>query len=442
MNRGYGLLGALMAAACGISIAATPDLPRRSFLGVQAAPVTEDARAQLGIKVEHGVLVTGLVDGGSAKAAGLHPNDVILSVDGHDVADPGQLVARLGAHRAGERATIRWMRDGTVVTREIAMQPRPMESGPGTRTEYSAVSVDGSLRRTIVTGPDDGAKHPAVLYITGIGCFSQESLGAQSGEAKLLHGLARAGFVTMRVEKSGVGDSRGPACDSPQADLRAETAGYVEGMKALKALPQVDRDRVFILGLSLGGVHAPLIAKDEPVRGVVVVNTLARNFMEYLLETRRRQGLLKPEPYDVLDAKLRLTEACNHAMLIDRQKPEAILAARPECEDTLQYAAPYTLMQQWAAIDLSAQWKRVAAPVLIVQGETDFVATVADAPLLRDIVESFHPGHATLVTIPGMDHFLSKAGSMRESMARGGPGDFEPKVLETISGWLREKAAG
>jgi alpha-beta hydrolase superfamily lysophospholipase len=99
-------------------------------------------------------------------------------------------------------------------------------------------------------------------------------------------------------------------------------------------------------------------------------------------------------------------------------------------------------MQQWAAIDLSAQWKRVAAPVLIVQGETDFVATVADAPLLRDIVESFHPGHATLVTIPGMDHFLSKAGSMRESMARGGPGDFEPKVLETISGWLREKAAG
>ena len=284
------------------------------------------------------------------------------------------------------------------------------------------MAVNGTLRRTIITGPADDAAHPAVLYITGIGCFSQESVGVQTTEAKLLHGLARAGFVTMRVEKSGVGDSQGPRCDSPEVDLRAEMAAYVEGLRTLKSLRNVSTDRVFILGLSIGGVHAPLVAQQEPVRGIVVVNTLAKTFIEYLLETRRRQDMLKGTPFDELDRHQRLGEACNHALLVDRQPPDALLRARPECKESIEYPAPYTYMQQWAALDLSSEWKRVDVPVLIVQGESDFVATVADAPLLRDIVDSFHPGKATLAMIPSMDHFLTRQPSMKASMENAGRG--------------------
>ena len=128
-------------------------------------------------------------------------------------------------------------------------------------------------------------------------------------------------------------------------------------------------------------------------------------------------------------------------MLIDGSPPADIVAARPECKDSLQYAAPYTFMQQWAALDLAAEWKRVDVPVLIVQGETDYVATVAVAPLLRDIIESFHPGQATLAMIPAMDHFLTKADSMRASMAAP-TGEFEPKVLQAIQDWLVRQSAG
>jgi len=99
-------------------------------------------------------------------------------------------------------------------------------------------------------------------------------------------------------------------------------------------------------------------------------------------------------------------------------------------------------MQQWADLDLAAEWKRVDAPVLIVQGESDFVATVADAPLLRDVIESFHPGHATLSMIPGMDHYLTREPSMKASMEMTAAGEFEPRVLETIQGWLTRQAAG
>ena len=424
------------------AFAAPPQLPRASFLGVQASPVTDEVRARLALGTRQGALVSGLVEGGTAKAAGLRVDDVIVALDEEPVSDPGELAARIVRHKAGERVALRFIRDGEAHTSVAVMKPRPYESGEGTRTEYSAVDVNGSLRRTIITRPADDAAHPAVLYVTGIGCFSQESLGVRSTEAKLLHGLARAGFVTMRVEKTGVGDSQGPACPSPEADLRLELAGYVEGLKALKSLPGVRPDRVFVVGLSIGGVHAPLIAQKEPVRGVVVVNTVAKTFIEYLVETRRRQDTLKGLPFDEVDRHARMGERCNHDLLVEKRTPDAILAAHPECKEHIGYPAPHPYMQQWADLDLAAEWKRVDAPVLIVQGESDFVATVADAPLLRDVIESFHPGHATLSMIPGMDHYLTREPSMKASMEMTAAGEFEPRVLETIQGWLTRQAAG
>jgi pimeloyl-ACP methyl ester carboxylesterase len=436
---------ALLACALACTVAhaaAAPDLPRASFLGVQASGITEELRARLRLPDDRGARVIALVDGGSAKAAGLRPDDVIVAVDDQPVANPGDLVARIAPHHAGDRVSIRWLRDGRPETIEVVMRPRPYETSEGTRTDYAAVAVNGSLRRTIVTGPADDVAHPAVLYVTGVGCFSQESLGVQTTEAKLLHGLARAGFVTMRVEKSGMGDSQGPACASPQADLRAEIAAYVEGLKALRSLPRVKADRVFVMGLSIGGVEAPIIAQQVPVRGLVVVNTVAKPFMEYLLETRRRQNTLKAMPFDEIDRRQRLGEACNHALLVDAQAPDAVLRARPECAEFIDYPAPYTFMQQWAALDLSAEWKRVDVPVLIVQGESDYVATVADAPLLRDIVDSFHPGRATLALVPAMDHFLTRAESMKASIAGGTSGEFADEVLQKIRGWLSAQSAG
>src|SRR5689334_22581150 len=87
----------------GATWGAAPELPRAPFLGVQAAPVDDAARARLNVQGPGGALVVALVDGGSAKAAGLRADDVITSVDDHPIADPGQLVARLLEHRAGDR---------------------------------------------------------------------------------------------------------------------------------------------------------------------------------------------------------------------------------------------------------------------------------------------------------------------------------------------------
>src|SRR6185436_19701388 len=105
------------------------------------------------------------------------------------------------------------------------------------------------MRRVIITRPRDERRHPAVLLIGGIGCYSYDAGNDPDNPyRKMLSDLTRRGFVTMRVDKSGMGDSTGAPC--AQVDMQNELAGYVAGLKMLKAKPYVDARRAFIVGHS------------------------------------------------------------------------------------------------------------------------------------------------------------------------------------------------
>jgi hypothetical protein len=419
-------------------VAQAGELPRGGFLGLQVGAVPAEEGRALGIA--SGVKVLKLVDGGSGKAAGIQPGDVITQIDSSNVAGADAFVDFARHLHAGDVVTISLLRGGKPKDVRMEVRPRPFETSPDAGVWYTSISIaDGSRRRVIVTKPKQPGRHPAILYMTGIGCFSQESLDRSSPDAKLLYGLTAAGFVTMRVEKSGMGDSEGPPCASPDADLDSEVRGYIAGLRALKQYDFVDSRNIFLLGLSIGGVEAALVARRELVRGVVVVNTVAKPFLEYLLETRRRQLQLRHVPYDEIDRRLRENELCNHRLLIEKEPAEELVKRLPSCREHVDYPAPVTFMRQWAAIDPAAEWKEVSAPVLIVYGLSDFVATTGDHPYLDAVLNSFHPGQATLKPIAGMDHYLTRAASMEESITRpaGTPGEFDSDVVDAIASWLR-----
>lgn len=444
MNAARIVAIALVAIGSTVAMAGeAPALRRSGYVGVQVGVVTEAVRERLKLARAGGVLVEGLLAGGPARDAGLEVGDVLLALGGQPIADNVAFVTMVGRLHAGDRLPVDFVRGGAARTTELVLKPRPYESAPDVDTRYSAVRVDDHWQRTILTAPRAAGRHPAVLFLAGIGCFTQESLQVSSTDAKLLYGLTRAGFVTMRVEKSGIGDSEGPSCKDPRFDFEAEVRGYVEGLKALRTDPGVDPDKVFLMGLSVGGVEAPIVARQAPVKGIVVINTVAKPFLEYLLETRRRQGVLRGVPYDELDRDLRANERCNHRLLVEREAPEAILREDPACKDRIAYPAPNTYMRQWASVNPAEAWKRVDAPVLVVSGQFDHIAVRADSPYLRDMINAFHPGHATFASIPEMDHYLSRVKSVPESLAStaGTSGEFQGAVLDTVRGWLESVAA-
>jgi esterase/lipase len=108
----------------------------------------------------------------------------------------------------------------------------------------------------------------------------------------------------MRVEKPGLGDSEGPDCS--EADYESELAAFRTAFKALKNINYVDTNSIYILGLSIGSVSAPLTMQNENVKGFIVSGGFTKTWLEHMLELeRRRLALLDKKPVDITEAMQR-----------------------------------------------------------------------------------------------------------------------------------------
>ena len=87
---------------------------RQGFVGISSTAVNLPTRQRAGRTQEYGLLVTGLVDGSPADAAGLLVGDVIVGFEGEAVQEPEQLVMRLRGDRVGKPAVLTILRGGAV----------------------------------------------------------------------------------------------------------------------------------------------------------------------------------------------------------------------------------------------------------------------------------------------------------------------------------------
>ncbi|HZT58314.1 MAG TPA: PDZ domain-containing protein [Pyrinomonadaceae bacterium] len=99
------------------------ELRRAGFVGVRAGQLTDEERARLHFAGE-GVVVFGLVDGGSAKEAGLQADDVITEVNGHRIKDTDDFVTTVTRLRAGDGVTIHFVRGGAKRNAATKQKPR------------------------------------------------------------------------------------------------------------------------------------------------------------------------------------------------------------------------------------------------------------------------------------------------------------------------------
>lgn len=96
---------------------------RRGWLGVRIQDITDDIAEALGLESTDGALVTDVPDG-PAKEAGIQVNDVILSFDGVDVTDSGELVRTVGNAPVGKAVRVMILRDGKTETIKVTLGRR------------------------------------------------------------------------------------------------------------------------------------------------------------------------------------------------------------------------------------------------------------------------------------------------------------------------------
>lgn len=95
---------------------------QRALIGVRISEVTEEDAEKQGLTEVKGALISEITPGGSAEAAKLKPNDIIIKVDGIQVNSVAQLQEQVGKHRPGDKATITYLRNGKENTVSVTMK--------------------------------------------------------------------------------------------------------------------------------------------------------------------------------------------------------------------------------------------------------------------------------------------------------------------------------
>lgn len=423
-------------------------LARRGALGVAFSPLPPDQAQKLGLQPGQGVIAQTPINGLTAQIAGIKAGDIITQLNSNPVS-ASMIGAWVRETPAGTKITFSIIREGKAVELSSKLTERPRDPGnKNYEVIYSHIVSNGQMMRTIVTKPRKSGKYPGFFFIQGFSPVSYDYvLETSTGDVATLDGpllkeFANSGFVTIRVEKPGVGDSQGGPF--PQLDYTTELDIYRKTLIQLKARDDVDQNNIFIFGHSMGGAFGPMIATENPVKGIAVYGVAARTWYEYLLDTIRYQGILAGDTYESADETVRQSAKLVNRIFGEGQSPEEFKKQFPELAPLTDSLIPGGLFngksldfwRQLAQTNFASYWAKCGAYTLAVRGETDFVTYDADHKLIADIVNKARPGTAEFLIAKRSDHVFHDFGTEAESQANFTKGRFNLTFTKMLKAWI------
>lgn len=319
----------------------------------------------------------------------------------------------------------------------LAQTSRPREHFGHATVLYDWVTnANGQRLRTFVTRPNNvSGKVPTIFFVGWLSCDTMESPDPKpdDGFGILLRRLIdESGFATVRMDKPGVGESEGHC---GKADFQSEMTGWQAAFDSMSRYDFMDRDRVFVVGLSNGGGFSPLAARDHAVRGYVSCSSWGRTWYEHMLELeRRRLSAEGKSPADV-NTDVKAFTAFYSLYLMNGMTPGQVIAEHPDWKTLWydapdgQYGRPAAFYQQLQALNLGEIWQNVNAPVLVIRGTADTIMSRADSEAIAQIVNQVHSGHARYLEIKDMTHGFTVNGK------------FDDEIVPTILNWINRQLA-
>jgi photosystem II stability/assembly factor-like uncharacterized protein/pimeloyl-ACP methyl ester carboxylesterase len=411
----------------GISLFQTSaQLTRKPLLGARIEYVNENATS--------GCKVVQVVRGTSVELK-LQENDIILKIGDKDFKSSEEFTKLFLNYTPGQEVQLSVLRGKKKITLKAKVVARPFETDDNAEVIYDEANFRGGQLRVIINKPFKENKMPAMLFVPGYTCSSIDELTNDHPYKRIIDAYVDAGYTTMRIEKSGLGDSKNtPPCES--CDLMDEIENFEVGLKKLKSLSYVDTNQIIIVGHSMGGIIVPAISAKNNVAGVVVYGTTAKSWFEYQLEMYRVQNALAGmNPIEVEQSVVEQYDL-NYRYFVQKESLEE-MAKNAKADSVLRSVWGYDgkgkiydrNAEYWRQIQdypHLENWKNTTAKVLVQFGESDFQAfSKADHQQIVNTVNHFHPGNATLISFPSTDHYFARSGTMQEAYDKFANGQIQ-----------------
>lgn len=305
-------------------------------------------------------------------------------------------------------------------------QPRAASSAGdgGTRSEeVTFAGADGFTLHGTLDLPRDirDQGQPGVVIVPGIGATTREGVIGDEGHVDTLYAdlgetLAQHGFVVLRYDKRGVGDSTPlPAGSETVFDHHVEDAA--DGAAFLGGREEVDASDVAVIGHGQGGlVGMRLAAADTPeVAGLALISTPGRPLHEAVADEIRSGFFASGEEAEELAAEF--TDAADE-LLATGEVPDVSERLQP-----ILPAESASFLASVFALEPTELAGEVEVPVLIARGEHDPGVHERDVERLRS---AFTAAPAVeVLRVPGAGSTLADLSRDEEAEGSGHEGDGE-----------------
>lgn len=291
--------------------------------------------------------------------------------------------------------------------------------------------------------PDAPVPMPGVVLVAGSGPTDRDgnsAMGIRPNTLKLLaEGLAEHGIATIRFDKRGSGANRSTVrLDESFSEFVAFdhfVADVGRAVEQLAAQPEVNPNRISILGHSEGAMLALVLTSEEDspaVASLVLLAGAGRTLVEVVDEQFRTQlgrAGATPEALDAMSRELRrgVREIVEEGRLSAPVPPPAGILFGPRQE---------RFLTGFFGTDSAALARSSTLPVIVVQGDADAQISVErDAQVLFDALRARGQGQEELVVLEGLSHNLKSV----ENNPLGIIGEIPPEAIKPIADWINRR---
>ncbi len=312
--------------------------------------------------------------------------------------------------------------------------------------DHKAWSISATLNTPSGEMPEGG--WPALFFISGSGMQNRHGFagGLDCGSWEVLDAVANAGFVVLRADDRATGGTPvGPeGIDPAQIGYLALVEDARNCVKWLRDHKSVNKDKVFLVGHSEGGLTAPILATEGLCAGIICMAGPGRNMYDVIYEQVKDANASVPAPTRI--ANLKVQKEFQDAAKEGRDPDFAILGKQYTATLKALWEAQILPAKKWFNehfnLDLPKIHAAVKCPVFVAQGSLDFqVKPVADGRLLAANLLAGECKDVTFKLYDDLDHLFKPCNGRKSSLEMYAEDRrLSPEYLKDVVAWLKARA--
>jgi dienelactone hydrolase len=312
------------------------------------------------------------------------------------------------------------VREGFAMAGTTAPAPADLPPAGVTEREVKFQTAGGVSFPAALCLPKTPTPAPLVVLVQGSGPLDRDStIGPNRPFRDLAWGLAARGVATLRYAKRTFAF---PA--TYKGTLESESIDdAVDAVTFARTLPEVDRNNIFVLGHSLGGLAVAYVAERTPLRGLILAATAGRPL-----------DLVIRDQIRIFNANAALSEAQQRQALQQQDEIMAKVRAGTATAGDLNGQGTPAMLRDVIVRDPIAELRKTTLPLLVLKGGNDAQTFQADFDALEALTKSRPGSEARL--FPGLSHIFTAADGAADVDAIRKPAHVATDVVDAIAGWV------